>query len=185
MDGEIRRSYVIWREFISLLIALEFASGNGSEERDQTPLSRTRDGNQQNPGKFWVDEQIINIPYYGIYEIKNQTLEVYNLVHGFYQQMSPNERGHYWIEPLGVELGLWYGSYQNQTQSWLRWWDSQGNLLLTGHEQAQQQQARAEQAEKALQDAIPRLLVMGLTAEQIANVLNLTREEVDQKCEGI
>jgi hypothetical protein len=29
-------------------------------------------------------------------------------------------------------LRLWFGSYQNQTQQWLRWWDSEGNLLLTG-----------------------------------------------------
>ncbi|MEG4329168.1 hypothetical protein Q5688_28145 [Microcoleus sp. herbarium5] len=33
---------------------------------------------------------------------------------------------------MGVELGLWKGSYQNQTQQWLRWWDSEGNLLLRG-----------------------------------------------------
>ena len=36
------------------------------------------------------------------------------------------------MELIGVELGLWEGSYQNQTQQWLGWWDSEGNLLLTG-----------------------------------------------------
>ena len=46
--------------------------------------------------------------------------------------MSPNERGHYLIEPLGIELGICQGSYQNQTLSWLRWWDSEGIFLLTG-----------------------------------------------------
>jgi hypothetical protein len=33
---------------------------------------------------------------------------------------------------MGVQLDLWEGSYQNQTQQWLRWWDSEGNLLLRG-----------------------------------------------------
>jgi hypothetical protein len=35
-----------------------------------------------------------------------------------------------------VELGLWQGEYQNAELPWLRWWDLQGNLLLTGEERA-------------------------------------------------
>jgi hypothetical protein len=40
------------------------------------------------------------------------------------------------IHPLGVELGIWQGEYQNMELPWLRWWDLQGNLLLTGEERA-------------------------------------------------
>ncbi|NEP36526.1 Uma2 family endonuclease [Moorena sp. SIO3B2] len=145
LDGKIRRSYVVWREHIAPLIALEFASGNGDEERDKTPLSLSTQGEVTKPGKFWVYEQIIRIPYYGIYQINNGSLEVYTLVSGFYQKLTPNERGHYYISPLGVELGLWQGSYQNQTQLWLRWWDEQGNLLLIGDERAVLERERAEQ----------------------------------------
>ncbi|AOX03202.1 hypothetical protein BJP34_30545 [Moorena producens PAL-8-15-08-1] len=145
LDGKIRRSYVVWREHIAPLIALEFASGNGEEERDKTPLSLSTQGEVTKPGKFWVYEQIIRIPYYGIYQINNGSLEVYTLVSGFYQKLTPNERGHYYISPLGVELGLWQGSYQNQTQLWLRWWDEQGNLLLIGDERAVLERERAEQ----------------------------------------
>jgi hypothetical protein len=82
LDGQIRRSYVLWQEFISPSIALEFASGNGDEERDQTPLSRSTQGEVTKPGKFWVYERIIAIPYYGIYEINTGNLEVYLLVGG-------------------------------------------------------------------------------------------------------
>ncbi len=187
LDGQIRRSYVLWREFIIPLIALEFASGDGSEERKQTPLSRSEEGEVTKPGKFWVYERIIGIPYYGIYEINNGKLEVYILVGGRYQKLTPNERGHYPIPPMGVELGLWYGSYQNQTQQWLRWWDEQGNLLLIGDERAEQERSRAEQerqraesAEQARKDAIPRLIAMGLSVEQVAEALSLTVEEVRQ-----
>jgi len=35
-----------------------------------------------------------------------------------------------------MEVGVWEGAYQNQSQLWLRWWDLQGNLLLTGGERA-------------------------------------------------
>jgi Uma2 family endonuclease len=145
VDGEIRRSYVIWREYMVPIIAIELASGNGSEERDNTPLSRSSEGVTQKPGKFWVYEQIIRIPYYAIYIIKTGELEVYNWVNTHYIRLEPNDRGHYSIELMGVELGLWEGSYQNQTQRWLRWWDNQGNLLLIGSEQARLERLHTEQ----------------------------------------
>ncbi|MFW5765073.1 MAG: Uma2 family endonuclease [Coleofasciculus sp.] len=145
LNGEIRRSYVLWRELMAPMIALEFASGNGDEERDATPLSVSAEGETTKPGKFWVYERIIRIPYYGIFEVKARKLEVYNWLNFSYQKLQPNERGHYPITPLGVELGLWHGTYQNQTQYWLRWWDSEGNLLLIGEERAQLERQRAEQ----------------------------------------
>ena len=145
LNGEIRRSYVLWREFISPLIALEFASGTGLEELDKTPLSTANLEKDKKPGKFWVYENIIKIPYYGIYVISSGNLEMYQLVSGSYQKMTANQRGHYAIEPMGVELGLWQGSYQNQTQLWLRWWDFDGNLLLTGWEQTELERLHSEQ----------------------------------------
>jgi Uma2 family endonuclease len=191
-NGQIRRSYVLRREYISPLIALEFASGDGSEERDATPLSLNEEGETIKPGKFWVYERIIHIAYYGIYEIKTGKLEVYNLINGSYRKMQPNEQGRYLIEPLGVELGLWSGAYQNQTQLWLRWWDTSGNLLLIGseraeieHERAETERIRAEIAEKAQQNAIPRLFELGLTIEQIASALSLPQEEVKSFCDNL
>ncbi|MEH2454828.1 Uma2 family endonuclease [Nostoc sp.] len=135
LDGQTRRSYVLWREFIAPLIALEFVSGNGSDERDKTPFQ----------GKFWIYEQVIHPAYYGIYEVNKATVEVYELIGGQYQLLTANERGHYPIISLGVELGLWQAEYQNAQLPWLRWWDLQGNLLLTGEERAEQESQRAEQ----------------------------------------
>ena len=205
IDGQIRRSYVLWREHIAPLIALEFASGNGDEERDRTPLSRTDEGLITKPGKFWVYERVMRIPYYGIYEINSGRLEVYRLIDGYYQRLELNQRGHFPITSLGVELGLWQGSYQNQTMLWLRWWDEEGNLLLIGDERAEleklrgeqqreiaeQERLRADSAEQAQQaeaqtrrDAIPRLLGMGLSAEQVAQALSLSVEEVTENAGG-
>ncbi|MGK7931900.1 MAG: Uma2 family endonuclease [Microcystaceae cyanobacterium] len=140
INGEVRRSFVLWKETAIPLIALEFVSGNGSEERDQTPIK----------GKFWVYERAIQIPFYGIYEVKKAKVEVYQLINGRYQNMTPNKRGHYPIELLNLELGIWQGEYQNQSFPWLRWWDSDGNLLLTPQEQMEREKQRANRLEEQL-----------------------------------
>ena len=148
----------------------------GIASHARTPLSVAADGTTTKPGKFWVYERIIRIPYYGIYEMRTGNLEVYHLIDFVYRRMEPNERGHYPIPVLDVELGLWQGSYQNQELLWLRWWDSQGNLLLTGSEQveiepalveqerqrAEQERERAEQAERKVTQLAERLRAMGI-----------------------
>jgi Uma2 family endonuclease len=139
LNGELRRSYVLYQEFIPPLIVLEFVSGNGDEERDKTPYD----------GKFWIYENVIRPAYYGIYEEKKASVEVYELVAGKYQRMQPNIRGHYSIAPLDVELGIWQGYYLNANLPWLRWWNNNGILLPTGDERAEQaEQENARLREK-------------------------------------
>ncbi|MFO7091290.1 Uma2 family endonuclease [Limnospira platensis] len=143
LDGKFRRSYVLWQEYIPPLIAIEFVSGDGSEERDLTPLSKIS-GERQKPGKFWVYEQVIRPAFYAIYEVQKASVEVYHLVENHYELVAANERGHYPIHSMGVELGIWRGQYSNVELPWLRWWDNQGNLLLTGDERARIERQRAE-----------------------------------------
>jgi Uma2 family endonuclease len=141
LNGAVRRSYVMWKEIIVPLIAIEFVSGDGSEERDVTsPLA----GDNAKAGKFWVYEQAIRIPFYAIYEVQKASVEVYELIATQYQRVAANQRGHYPIAPMGVELGIWEGEQYNQTLPWLRWWDSQGNLLPTAEERAELERQRAE-----------------------------------------
>jgi Uma2 family endonuclease len=142
LNGEYRRSYVLWKEIVAPLIAIEFVSGDGSEEHDTTsPFS----GEGAKAGKFWVYEQAVRIPFYGIFEARTASVEVYELVGSRYSPVPANERGHYPIPPLGVELGIWQHPERNDGVPWLRWWDSTGNLLLTGEERAEQEKQRAEQ----------------------------------------
>nr|WP_238718542.1 hypothetical protein [Petrachloros mirabilis] len=56
------------------------------------------------------------------------------------------------ILSMQVELGVWQGTYLNYPeQRWLRWWDAQGNLFLTGAERAEVERQRAELAEQQLE----------------------------------
>lgn len=95
-----------------------------------------------------------------IFDAWKDILEVYHLVDGRYAKMEPNERGHFAIAPMAVELGLQQQVQQHEMTTWLRWWDADGNLLLTGDERAlqaeviaDQQKAIANQANLAKQEA--------------------------------
>jgi Uma2 family endonuclease len=133
-NGEVRRSYVLWQEPAVPLIILENVSGDGSEERDRTPQK----------GKFWVYEKEIKARYYGIYEVKPGRVEVYERIKGKYRRMPANERGHFPIPPLDVELGIWQGKYLQYDLPWLRWWDAQGSLLPHAEEMVELEKQRAK-----------------------------------------
>jgi Uma2 family endonuclease len=149
LNGERRRSYVMWKEIIAPLIAIEFVSGDGSEERDPTsPLA----GDEAKAGKFWVYEQAIRVPFYAIYEVEKASVEVYELIGNRYQRSQPNSHGRYPVSGLGVELGIWHGTYLHQTLPWLRWWDGNGDLLLAGDERAEQEHQRAERLAAKLRE---------------------------------
>ncbi|WP_204105994.1 MULTISPECIES: Uma2 family endonuclease [Spirulina sp. CCY15215] len=170
LEGKIRRSYVLWQELVAPLIAIEFVSGNGAEERDKTPYQ----------GKFWVYEKAIRIPFYGIYEEKKASLEMYHLIAGKYQLMFPNERGHYVIEEMGVELGIWQGIYKNMDLPWLRWWDFQGNLILTGEERADGEKLRADGEKRRADGEKRRADGEKQRAERLAAKLRELGVEVDE-----
>jgi hypothetical protein len=130
LKGKYRRSYVMAKEKVIPLIAIEFVSGNGKEERDDTPPSK-----DQKAGKFWVYERAVKIPFYAIYEESIAAVEVYQLVNERYVKLLPNSRGHFPVPPMGIELGIQYDQKEPPIP-WLRFWDADGNLLLTGDERA-------------------------------------------------
>jgi Uma2 family endonuclease len=143
LKGEQRRSYVLWQETLPPLIALEFVSGDGSEEHDCTPFQ----------GKFWVYEKAIRAAFYGIFTARLPKFEAYHLVDNAYQPLPANARGHYEIGPLHVELGIWHGWIGNQEAHWLRWWDLDGNLLLAGWEELARERHDKEEALRLLEQA--------------------------------
>nr|WP_198017874.1 Uma2 family endonuclease [Oscillatoria acuminata] len=152
LDGQPRRSYVLWQDVIPPLIIMEFVLGNGSEERDKTPWE----------GKFWIYKIGMRSAYYAIYEVEKASVELYGVKASNYELIPANERGHFPIIQLGVELGIWSGKYCNMDFPWLRWWDSQGNLLLSGHEQAEQEHERADRLAARLRE-------LGVDPEELAD----------------
>src|SRR5262249_6346099 len=97
------------------------------------------------------------VPFYGIYEVNLGRVQAYHLVDGHYQLLLANGRGHFEIPPLGVELGIWQGTYQDVSLPWLRWWDLQGNLLPTAEERAKEHAQRIEEQTRRVEEQARRV----------------------------
>ena len=134
LDGELRRSYVQFNEKVSPLVVIEYVSGEGNEERDTTPIT----------GKFWVYEHAISATYYVLWDAPRCRLEVYELVRGRYQRLTPDADGRVRIGDMDVSFGVWHGEYHGYTTDWLRAWDGDGVLLPTATERAEALWRRAE-----------------------------------------
>ena len=142
LDGQLRLSYVLWQEKVPPTLVVEVVSGNGFEERDDTP----------NAGKFWIYEQIIKAQYYAIWEHLEEQLDVYELFGGRYRKMVPGSNGRFSIPPMGIELGVQESEFFGNPGLWLRGWDMQGKLIPTSEERAESQTHRAEKLAAKLRE---------------------------------
>lgn len=164
LDGQYRRSYVLWKELVPPRIVLEFVSDQGDEEYDRTPLT----------GKFWVYEQVIHAAFYGIFIVSTGEFELFHLVEGHFLPVIPNDRGHFPIPEMGVEIGVWNGFFLNEVAPWLRWFDAEGKMLLTGREQSIVEMQRADiQTQRAESEAVR----ANLEAQRAENALRRADEE--------
>jgi Uma2 family endonuclease len=105
-------------------------------------LSRTT-GQIDRTTKKTLYEQTFRTPEYYIYDPDQHRLEGWHLMSDKYEAMVPNERGWLWSNMLQLWLGNWVGGYQEQQGTWLRCYDSKGQLVPIKAE-AEQQKAEAE-----------------------------------------
>ena len=184
-------------------LAVELLSP-GTEAED---LGQTIREVEQPPTKWQVYEQILRIPYYGMYDRYANQFRLFQLVGVRYQEMPLAEQ-RFWFEELGLGLGVWSGRYRMAEGQWLRWYDAEGQWLPTPAEQgeqerqrveqerqraeqerqrteqerqrAEQERQRAEQAEGQLVQAARSLLAQGMPAAQVTQLLSLSATQVEQ-----
>lgn len=123
---DLRLSYVVWQEGVSPIVVVEFLSP-GTENEDLGKATRTAD---QPPTKWEVYEQILRIPYYAVFDRYTDRLRAFTLVSGQYQELELSE-SRFWMPALKLGLGLWQGEYGDVERQWLRWYDAEGNWILT------------------------------------------------------
>ena len=146
---DMRLSYVVWQEGVNPYIVVELLSP-GTENED---LGQTTRAKEKPPTKWEVYERILRVPYYVIFSRYTNELRAYRLMGGKYQELELSSPT-IWMPGIELGLGLWQGEYAGVDRLWLRWYDAEGNLILTPEEAAEQQaQAAQQQAEAAQQRA--------------------------------
>lgn len=113
------------------LIILEFVFDANETEYSTKP--------SYPPGKWFFYEQILQVPYYGLFEPDTGNFELYRLsqVTQRYEWQKPDENQRYLIPGLDLWIGVWQGKWLNRSGYWLRWWDQKNQLLLWGSEVAE------------------------------------------------
>lgn len=201
-EVDLRLSYVLWQEGISPLVVVEFLSpgtakedlgenvavavedeGRSSIDELGSALSDEEDaesnGNGQvkeTPPKKWeVYERILRVPYYIVFSRYTNHVRFFQLVGGHYQEQELPGQPKVWISELELGLGLWQGEYQGIERLWLRWYDAEGNWVLTETEQERQEkelaERRAEGAERRAEEAEQRAEEAEQRAEELAQRL--------------
>lgn len=159
-EGTIRRSYTPHVEGDVPTVVMEFISEAEGGEYSINPHFPY--------GKWYFYERILQVPLYAIFHPKTGELDLYRLVEGRYEQQLANENSHYWIEEIGLFLGVWPGKKAEMTASWLRWWDASGSLLLWGGERVEQARQRAEQERQRAERLAERLRVLGVDLDELS-----------------
>ncbi len=141
---DIVRSYTPYLEGDVPLIVLEIISetdGGEYSKQLETPM-----------GKWYFYEQVLKVPYYGIFEPDSGDFELYRLGDsGTYDRVLMEESGRYWIEGLNLTIAAWKGAYDRRQGYWLRFWDPEGKLLPWLSEVYETKQQELEQTQQELE----------------------------------
>ncbi|MBE9075858.1 Uma2 family endonuclease [Romeria aff. gracilis LEGE 07310] len=91
----------------------------------------------------------MRVGYYVVYDpaarLGEQPLHLYEL-----RGLHYTEQAEPWLEQVNLGLTLWQGTFEGRQDTWLRWCNSQGSLLLTGDEKAVQERQRADRLAELL-----------------------------------
>jgi len=89
----------------------------------------------------------------------------WTLINRRYQSLSPNDQGRLYCQSLDLWLGIWQGKVENTQGTWLRFFDSDGNLVLLPDE-GENQRAELERQQK--EEAIQQLEIERQQKERLA-----------------
>ncbi|MBE2197485.1 MAG: Uma2 family endonuclease [Anaerolinea sp.] len=140
LQSKEHRSYFLWEYGKPPDVVIEVISNRKGEELGRKQRLYAR----------------IGVAYYVVFDpfqqLGTDTLHLFERQRTAYVPMSTA-----WLPELGLRLTLWEGEYEGMWETWLRWCDQDGALILTGAELARQERERADtaqqQAEAAQQQA--------------------------------
>lgn len=147
-SAQLRRSYVMWQERVPPMVIVELVSP-GTEGED---LGETTHQEEEAPTKWEVYEEILQVPYYVVFNrYIGQLRAFFHENHGY--EELPLTEPKIWMPKLELGLKLWEGVYETGLRKieglWLRWYDLEDNLILTDTEIERQ---RAERLAEKLRE---------------------------------
>ncbi len=132
VEHKPRNSWVVWAEggrYPDLIIEL---LSDSTAKVDRTSKKTLYQNVFRTPEYFWFSP--VSLELVG-----------FRLLLGVYQPITADEQGRYWSEMLGLSLGVEDG--------WLRYFEQNGDKVLTPAETAEQEYQRVEQAQQQVQHA--------------------------------
>jgi Uma2 family endonuclease len=148
------RSYFLWEFGKPPDLVLEIVSNTEGHEDDEKKQKYAH----------------MRIGYYVIYDplrqIMPDVLTVYQL-----RELAYERRETLQFPSLNLGLMLWDGTFEGKHDTWLRWTDAEGVLILTGKERAEQEHQRAEQEHQRAEQEHQRAEQERQRAERLAALL--------------
>lgn len=162
------RSYFVWEYGKPPEVAVEIVSNKKGGEA---------------AGKFQKYARA-GVRYYIIFDpqrlVQNDALRIFELFGG--QYIPKIDR---YLSRAGLGVTLWEGNFEDVYTRWLRWQDDKGDLILTGRESTElerhlkeQEQKRAETAEKKNLEIVLNLLRKGLPDDMIAECTGFSADQL-------
>ncbi|MBF0289323.1 MAG: Uma2 family endonuclease [SAR324 cluster bacterium] len=159
-EPDVKRTYLAWEENAQLDLVIEFSS-----------FSTRREDHHK---KKRIYEQILKVPYYVIFDPHGIYLNVWQLNHGEYAPLEPDEQGYYHLFHLNLHLAI-------EENNSLRFFNSEKTPLLTvgewGIQLAEQESKRAEQESKRAEQESKRAEQESKRAEQESKRAEQERKE--------
>ncbi len=122
------RSYFVWKMGKPPDVVIEIVSNRKGGEADDK----------------LQDYAHLGVPYYILWDpfrrLSKRRLRVYERRGDNYVLQKEK-----WLASLKLGVGLWRGTFEDLQEVWLRWYDEDGQLFLTGGERAKQERQRADQ----------------------------------------
>lgn len=152
------RSYFVWEFGKVPEVVVEIVSN-----RERGELDRKLEGYVR-----------MGVLYYVVYDpqlkLNGAVLRVFVLRDGEYEEL---ERPY--LPRVELGLKLWDGVFEDREDTWLRWCDAQGNIILTGEERARMESERADYeaaarrgAENRAAHLAAKLREMGVDPDQLS-----------------
>ena len=126
-----RKSWVLWEEGKGPDVVIELLSGQTA-------------GEDKGRKKTIYQNQLKVAEYFWFDPFDPDDWAGFDLHHGVYEALPPDDRGCLISKRLGLALVRWQGNYADVEATWLRWATLEGNLLPTPQEMAEAEAQRAE-----------------------------------------